>query len=129
MLDADFFADGVTAPRRERPIRIRIVADENCPSCHQPGNPKVYDADGTAHWKCLSSYDDCKIAYWVPGTRRIEYKDTPDQAAARAKRIHDEITEQLRDRIWISRGNTSTTIHKDEAIPEGWHRTGTEEND
>lgn len=125
-LPTSFFTGGISAPKR---LRIRIVSDENCPSCRKPGNPKVYDEDGTAHWKCLSSYNDCKVAYWVPGTKRIEMKLTPDKAAEQAKRIHDEITEQLKDRIWISRGNTSTTIHKDEAIPEGWHLTGTHKDD
>lgn len=127
MLDADFFTN-ISAPRKPT---LRVVADEDCPSCRLPGSPKVCDRQGRWHWKCLSSYDDCKVAYWLPGygSRYIEMKLPPAEAAAQAKRIHDEITEQMKDRIWISRGNTSTTIHKDEAIPEGWHRTGTEASD
>lgn len=117
MLDADFFSAGITAPKG---IRIRIIADEYCPSCGHEGSPKVYDADGTAHWKCLSSYDDCKVAYWVPGTRRIEYKLTPDKFAQMAARIKADSDALMARSRWISQGNCSRVIPTDAPLPEGW---------
>lgn len=116
----DIFAQGISAPRQERPIRIRVVADEYCPSCGNEGSPKVYDADGTAHWKCYSSYDDCKVAYWVPGTSRVEYKLTPEKHAEMAARIHQEVLDSMKGRRWISQGNCSRMIPNDDALPAGW---------
>jgi hypothetical protein len=126
----DIFAAGISA--RPAP-RIRLVSDENCPSCGLPGSPKVTDEHGICWWKCLSSYDNCKIGYWVPGTRRRELKLPPAEAAEQNRRITEQVRKQLEDRIWISRDlaagiEQSTTIHKDEAIPEGWHRTGMKGN-
>lgn len=126
----DIFAAGVSA---QRAPRIILVSDENCPSCQLPGSPKVTDKHNITWWKCLSSYDNCKIGYWVPGTRRRELKLPPAEAAEQNRRITEQVRKQLEDRIWITRDGdpkgieVSTTIHKDEAIPEGWHRTGTYE--
>jgi hypothetical protein len=119
MLTYDFFANGITAPRNKN-IRIRIVDDENCPSCGNAGSPKVWDADGTCWWKCLSFYNDCKIAYWVPGTGRTEMKLPPAEAARRAEEIRQEVLHSMEGRRWISQGNCSRMIPNDDALPEGW---------
>jgi len=127
---SDIFAQGITARQGQPRITLHIVDDESCPSCGRPGSPKVFDEDGTAHWKCLSSYDDCKIAYWVPGTRRIERKLDPAAHAAMAKRIHDEVTESLKNRTWICNCtpggfiSSSTTIPDGDPIPAGHHKLG-----
>jgi hypothetical protein len=113
----DIFAQGITAPR---PIRIRIVDDEQCPACGRTGRPKVYDEDGTAHWKCPSTYDECKVAYYVPGTRRIEYKLTPEKDREMAARIKADIDALMERSRWVSRGNSSKCIPKDAPLPAGW---------
>jgi hypothetical protein len=104
----------------DQPISIRVVDDEHCPSCQREGSPKVCDEAGRWHWKCLSSYDDCKVAYWLPGTNYIEYKLTPEKAAEQALRIREEIRQSMIGRRWISRGNCSRMIADAEPLPEGW---------
>ena len=127
-LDAGFFSDGISAPKR---FRLRIVADERCPSCREEGSPKVCDLQGRWHWKCLSPYSDCKVGYWLPGygERYIEMKLPPAQAKAEADRIRNQIDEQMKFRRWICNCNgsgiaTSRTIPMEEPIPDGWHPPG-----
>lgn len=115
----ELFASGITAPKRPT---LKVVADEDCPSCRTPGNPKVCDTQGRWHYKCMSSYDDCKVAYWLPnyGSRHIEMKLPPAEAAAQAKRIHEQVQRSMEGRRWISQGNTSRMIPDKDALPAGW---------
>jgi len=78
---------------------IRIVNDEYCPSCRRPGSPKVCDENGDWHWKCLSSYEDCKIAYYLPGTTYTEPKLDPDAESTRQyyQKIRDDVQAQLKE--------------------------------
>ena len=123
------FAGGISAPKK---FRIRVVADERCPSCREEGSPKVTDLQGRTHWKCLSPYSDCKVAYWLPGygERWIEMKLPPAQAKEQADRIRKQIDEQMKNRIWIcdctpgAQITSATTIAQGEPIPAGWHETG-----
>lgn len=113
-------------PWASNPTTIRIVDDEFCPSCRKEGSPKVQDENGDWHWKCLSSYDDCKVGYWLPGTHYIEYKLTPEKAAEQNARIKAEVDELMARSRWISQGNCSRVIPKDDPLPEGWTEgTGT----
>lgn len=111
----------------DKPIHIRMVADEHCPHCGNAGRPKVCDLDGNWHWKC--STPNCDVGYYLPGTDYVELRPDLETAAAITERIRRELEEQMKDRVWITRGNCSKTIHKDEAIPAGWHLTGTEGTD
>lgn len=113
----------------DKKIRIQVVADEHCPHCGRVGRPKVQHLDGNWAWKCPSTRDECDIAYYTPADRTYELKLSEADERAMRDRIRREVDEQMKDRIWISKGNCSRTIHKDEAIPDGWHLTGTEGTD
>jgi hypothetical protein len=117
---ADIFAAGVTARKGQPAIVLNIVDDEYCPSCGSEGSPKVADADGTWWWKCFTDYANCKVGYWVPGTRRIERKLSPEAAAEADARIREQVRRQMENTRWISQGNCSRCIPKDEALPAGW---------
>lgn len=105
---------------------IILVNDEYCPSCREPGNPKVCDEKGRWHWKC--STPGCDIAYFLPGTNYTEKRLSPEADAEMTKRIHDEVTDMLKGRIWIeqttSYGSVSKTIAEGDPIPDGWHALG-----
>lgn len=98
-----------------RPISIRVVADENCPSCRKVGSPKVCDNDGIWHWKCLSHYEDCKIAYWVPGRDAswYEYKLEPAEAEVRARDIAAQVLADIK-----IHGIKVTTMHADGTVTD-----------
>ena len=115
---ADIFAQGVTAPR---PIRIRIVSDEQCPHCGRTGRPKVQShPDGYWSWKCPSTREECDIAYYIPETREYELKLSPEAEAASNARIKADLDELFSRSRWISQGNCSRVIPNDAPLPEGW---------
>ena len=116
----DIFSQGITARKGQPTITLRIVDDEFCPSCGNEGSPKVADEDGTWWWKCFTDYANCKVGYWVPGTRRIERKPTPERAAELAAESAERVRRMMENMRWISQGNCSRMIPNDDALPEGW---------
>lgn len=116
----DIFAQGISAPRRERPIRIRIVSDEQCPHCGRTGRPKVQHEDGTWAWRCPSTYEECDIAYYTPEDHTYELKLTPEEDAKLTAKIKKDIDDLMARSRWISQGNCSKVIPKDAPLPAGW---------
>lgn len=115
---ADIIAQSSRKPTKR--LSIRIVADEHCPECGRVGSPKVCDEQGRWHWKCLSTREQCSIAYYLPGTDYIEYKLDEAAEQAQAARIKADIDEMMSKSRWISQGNCSRCIPKDAPLPAGW---------
>ncbi len=72
-----------------------IVDDDNCPGCGGEGSPKVGDEFGNWWWKCFSSYQICKVGYWLPETGEVEYKLEPEEHAKRMAEIDAKVAAQL----------------------------------
>jgi predicted DsbA family dithiol-disulfide isomerase len=119
-------------PITTSPLGIRVVSDQACPRCgafwghpdprlNFPNRIKV-----DTSWKCYNP--DCTCAYYENG-RVLENKLDEAETAAMHARVHAEVEAMLADKVWITKGNTSKVWPKDEAIPLGWHLTGTERTD
>lgn len=112
------FADMMANNRRAAKMN-----DDLCPTCREPGNPKVHDV-GVWHYKCTTP--DCDIAYYAPYTTYTEKRLSAADAAAMDARIREEVRRDLADKIWIHQGNCSRTIPNTDPIPDGWSTTPTD---
>lgn len=77
-------------------MRIEIVDDEACPRCGVAGRPKVGNADGTWAWKCYTP--DCTVGYYTPDTGEIEERLSPEEAAASAARIKEQVAKMFAEK-------------------------------
>lgn len=74
-------------PTPARPITIRVVDSEACPTCRTDGDgfnrPKSHDGRDW-WWKCYNQ--SCDTNYYLPRTGEVEKNPTPDEAASMAER-------------------------------------------